>query len=109
MSILQGTNTPITVEIDDADIREQLANTADFHALLVKDSEDLLHWTKEDVIFVDNGFMLPMKQSETMELPPGSCKLEMKWLDEDGYVIFSDLIKLTIRRRYDHHILGEGD
>ena len=106
MSIIQGTNTPIRIDIDDDEIMEQLESTADFHAMLVKESEPLLHWTKDDVVFTDTGFNLPLEQDETMELPPGSCKLEMKWLDEEGYVIFSDIVRLTIKRRHDHHILG---
>lgn len=100
--IIQGQNNPIVVEFDEA------IETDEIHARLTNqaDGKELKHWEDETVTVSGNRVTLPLTQEETIGFPAGSAVLEIKFMDNDGIVEFSEKMKIKIDARYDHHILG---
>lgn len=104
MSIIQGTNNPLSVLLE-YDYASEISASTDFHAILYKGSKTLKQWDKEDISVVDMTVYLPLNQNETMTFPKGMAVLEMKWLDGNGVTKFSDLTDVEIVYRRDRALL----
>lgn len=85
--LYRSSNTPIIFSFD-----MEIENIPEIEVSLYSDNNytRLIHkWTKDDVIVKEKYLVIPLKQIETLKFPVGIGHLELKWLDESGFVLFS--------------------
>ena len=98
LRILQGSNTPITVTFEEA-----VENTT-LVASLWKNGAELKRWSLKDMEVDSDTITLPLDEDETRKFPKGVVKLEIKGLDEDGFVEFWEDTDLNVVSREDRII-----
>lgn len=91
--IIQGQNNPIVVEFDET------IETNEIHAKLTSqaDGQQLKHWDDSEITIEAEHVILPLTQQETIGFPAGAAILEIKFMNEDGVVEFSEKMKVKIR------------
>ena len=103
--IIQGTNIPITltfpVSLDDAREIEI--------SLQSENGGELKHWNKDTVTVDGNTVYCSLTQEETILFPVCRCRIEIKWLDENGRANFADVIYDRISYRADKTVMGVSD
>lgn len=101
MPIIQGSNQPIIVTFDN-----DITDIKDLHVALFSNHEPLKEWYMDDIIIEGNTATCPLKQAETLSFKRGACTIEIKWMDEEGDVYLSEIVRSQIIRRDDIHVIG---
>ena len=99
MTIIQGTNKPITF------VFANDVSFTDIKVSLNSYTKELKHWNKNDLVIEGNIIQAPLTQEESLSFGQGKATLEVKWLDED-VTEFSNIIPVQIEERKDKTILG---
>ncbi len=103
-TIIQGTNSPIRLEVDD-----DASDSIDISITLFDSSQnELKHWGINDVTIETNIITCPLTQDDTMGFPLNSnCYLEAKRSASDGTIIPYPRTSVTIEGRFDRYVLNE--
>lgn len=102
MAIIQGSNTPIIVQIDNFEGADVIS------ALLINQhGTHIKKWNKEDIDFNGNILTFNLYESETIKFEKGKHILEIKYIDIDtGIINFIEPLEICVRSRFDRTILG---
>ena len=104
IKFFQGSNAPIRLIFN-----EDMTDYAYIHILIYHKDGELMAFSKEDVMVVENSIYIPMKQSDTLLFPEGKAVLEIKGKTADGVVRFYQKCPINVYAREDEIILGEDN
>lgn len=93
-TIIQGSNDPIAIEVDD-----DLTTYERISAMLFQGKTLLKEWTTKDVIKDGNTMYFPIRESETLAFPSGAVTLDCKAYTRSGKVVFVEVIKFNVGSR----------
>lgn len=101
--MIKGQNAPLII------LMNENVDATKVHALLYNVAGELKHWTTEDITIDENEIILPLSEEETLQFTAGRANLEVKLLDSDGYIQFTEVFNLNIEDRQDVHRIGGDD
>lgn len=94
MNIIQGSNNPIVCRFRGASEKIVMIS-----AMLIQYSTTVKEWTTEDVTVDGDLLILPLTESDTMNLGNGNITLDIKGLTDDNRILFADLVKIKVCKR----------
>ena len=100
--IIQGTNVPITLTFP---VSVSSAKEIEI-SLHEENGKELKHWGKDSLTVEGNTVYCNLTQEETILFPACRCRIEVKWLDENGTSNFADVIYDRISYRADKTVMG---
>lgn len=101
--IIQGSNDPIVLEVG-----EELNGFSKLSAILTSYGKTYKTWELSDVTITEEGnLILPLTENETLALPEGTLKLDIKGL-KNNVIEFMEVVKLYVVKR-DNHTKLKGD
>lgn len=103
--IIQGTNVPITLTFP---VSLEGAGEIEI-SLREENGGELKHWNKDTVTIDGKTVYCSLTQEETILFPACRCRIEIKWLDENGISNFADVIYDRISYRADKTVMGASD
>lgn len=98
--IIQGCDEPLTLEFS-----EEMSACNCLSFALYQFNKLKKRWSKEDVTIDGARVILPLTESETLELARGPAELETKWLK--NHIEFGETIKYTVVEHRDKTRLTE--
>ena len=66
-------------------------------------------WTKDDLIAKGEYLIVPLTQEDTSSFPIGLGHLELKWLDQNNFVLFTKPYSILIKSLSNVNILGDDE
>ena len=107
ITLYRSSNAPIIfsfdIDIESIPAMELcLYNDVNYTALIHK-------WTKDDVIIKGKYLIVPLRQSLTSKFPVGRGHLELKWLDNSGFILFTKAQSIMIKTMSNLNILGDDE
>jgi len=103
--IIQGTNVPITLTFPVSLERAREIEVS----LREENGGELKHWSRDSLSVDGCTVFCSLTQEETILFPACRCRIEIKWLDENGISNFADVIYDRISYRADKTVMGVSD
>lgn len=103
--IIQGTNVPITLTFP---VSMEHAREIEI-SLREENGDELKHWSRDTLTVRGCTVSCCLTQEETILFPACRCRIEIKWLDENGISNFADVIYDRISYRADKTVMGVSD
>lgn len=99
--IIQSTNKPIIVELDETISGQPI------RATLWQNNQKVAEWREYDIEYENNIIQLPLEQEITSTFSEGLATLEIKYLNINGETEFIEPILMVVIARKDKEALWE--
>ena len=107
LTLYRSSNAPIIFSFDTI-----IESTPNIEISLYSDTSYvklIQTWTKDDLIVKDKYILVPLTQSDTSSFPTGMGHIELKWLDENNFVLFTKPSSVIIKSLSNINILGDDE
>lgn len=107
ITLYRSSNAPIIFNFDiniesTPNIEVCLYGDASYTKLIQK-------WTKDDLIVKEKYLIVPLTQEDTSVFPIGIGHLELKWLDENNFALFTKPHSILIKSLSNINVLGDDE
>ena len=96
MTIIQGSNSPITLIFS-----QNMSSIKNFNASLWHGSTMMKRWSMSDINIIQNEIELPLTEKETLDFISGRARIEAKWIPEIGDIELANEVTVDVESRKD--------
>ena len=107
LTLYRSSNAPIIFNFD-----INIESTPNIEVCLYTDAsytQLIQKWTKDDLIVKEKYLIVPLTQEDTSSFPIGIGHLELKWLDENNFALFTKPHSILIKSLSNINILGDDE
>ena len=107
LTLYRSSNAPIIFNFD-----INIESTPNIEVCLYTDAsytQLIQKWTNDDLIVKEKYLIVPLTQEDTSNFPIGIGHLELKWLDENNFALFTKPHSILIKSLSNINILGDDE